>query len=111
LHVVERVADHRALGRRNPRLGDGGGDGNDFITGGAGKDTLFGGRGEDTLDGGLGNDYLNPGPDADRVIGGFENDQIFSLDGSPDTIYGDDGFDRVKTDADDLLLATEGPLA
>jgi uncharacterized delta-60 repeat protein len=88
-----------------------GGDGNDFIQSGAGKDTLFGGRGEDTLDGGLGNDYLNPGPDADRVIGGFENDQIFSLDGSPDTIYGDDGFDRVKTDPADVLTDTEALLA
>ncbi|MDB5321989.1 MAG: hypothetical protein JWN40_3620 [Phycisphaerales bacterium] len=83
----------------------------DSISGGNGRDTLFGGRGDDTLSGGNGNDYLNPGPGADHVFGDAGNDQIYALDSQPDTIDGGAGFDRAKTEPDDLLSAIEGTFA
>jgi uncharacterized delta-60 repeat protein len=95
-----------------------GGDGNDSILGGAaadsllgsnGRDTLFGGRGDDTLSGGNGNDYLSGGAGADHLFGDAGNDQIYAHDSQPDTIDGGAGFDRAKTDSDDLLTTIEGP--
>jgi uncharacterized delta-60 repeat protein len=88
-----------------------GGSGDDSLLGGAGADTLFGGKGHDTLRGGDGNDYLNGGRDTDQVFGDAGNDQIFSLDGNAETIDGGAGFDRVKSDDNDLLSTTEGLLA
>jgi uncharacterized delta-60 repeat protein len=88
-----------------------GGSGDDSLLGGAGHDTLFGGRGHDTLRGGDGNDYLNGGRDTDRVFGDAGNDQVFAVDADVETIDGGAGFDRVKSDLDDLLTGAEGPLA
>lgn len=88
-----------------------GGTGDDALDGHEGNDTLFGHLGDDTLRGGDGNDYLNGGPGADDVFGDAGNDQVFAVDGALDTIDGGVGFDRVKGDADDLLVATEGILA
>jgi Ca2+-binding RTX toxin-like protein len=85
------------------------GAGADSILGGAGHDTLFGGRGPDTLRGGGGNDYLNAGPGEDSLFGDDGNDQFFSADFTRDRIDGGAGFDRVKTDFDDLASAVEGP--
>lgn len=87
------------------------GAGNDSILGGTGNDTLFGGSGHDTLRGGDGNDYLNGGRDADRVFGDAGNDQIFAVDANVELIDGGAGFDRVKTDANDLLTGAEGLMA
>lgn len=83
----------------------------DLLLGGPGNDTLFGGGGSDTLRGGDGNDYLNGGPGADQLFGDAGNDQIFAVDAARDTIDGGAGFDRVKSDLDDVLHNTEGLLA
>jgi uncharacterized delta-60 repeat protein len=88
-----------------------GGTGDDALDGREGNDTLFGHFGADTLHGGDGNDYLNGGPDADQVFGDAGNDQVFAVDSARDTIDGGVGFDRVKSDNDDLLSNAEGLLA
>jgi uncharacterized delta-60 repeat protein len=97
-----------------------GGDGNDVILGGSaddsllggsGNDTVFGGRGADVLRGGDGNDYLNGGLGGDSVFGDGGNDQVFAVDFALDRIDGGAGFDRVKTDFDDLASGVEGLLA
>jgi Ca2+-binding RTX toxin-like protein len=88
-----------------------GGQSDDSLLGNDGADTLFGGRGRDTLRGGAGNDYLNAGPGEDSLFGDAGNDQFYSVDGVLDRIDGGAGFDRVKTDFDDLAAAVEAPLA
>jgi Ca2+-binding RTX toxin-like protein len=88
-----------------------GGAGDDALRGNAGNDTLFGGRGGDVLRGGDGNDYLNGGLGEDSVFGDGGNDQVFAVDFLRDRIDGGAGFDRVKTDFDDLASGVEGPLA
>jgi uncharacterized delta-60 repeat protein len=87
-----------------------GGSGDDSLLGGAGHDTLFGGNGHDTLRGGDGNDYLNGGRDTDQVFGDGGNDQIFAVDNNAETIDGGGGFDRVTSDADDVLTGFESLL-
>jgi uncharacterized delta-60 repeat protein len=97
-----------------------GGDGNDLLFGGAyadllqgnaGNDTLFGGQANDTLHGNEGNDYLSGGPGADQLFGDAGNDQLVSLDHAIDTLDGGTGFDRAKSDPNDLLTNTEALLA
>jgi len=73
-----------------------GGNGDDFITGGAGSDTLVGGAGVDTLVGGDGNDVF--------VFDSLDN--LFdSADSLFDTIYGGDGTDTLRIDADGFFIA------
>jgi Ca2+-binding RTX toxin-like protein len=69
------------------------------------------GGGSDVLRGPNGNDYLNGGPGADSIVGDAGNDQIFAVDGAIDQIDGGADFDRVKTDANDVLTRVEGVLA
>jgi uncharacterized delta-60 repeat protein len=88
-----------------------GGTGEDSLDGRAGDDTLFAGDAADTLRGGDGNDYLSGGPGRDAIFGDAGNDQIFAVDSAIDMIDGGAGFDRVKSDGDDLLTGTEGLLA
>jgi hypothetical protein len=81
-----------------------GGQGNDAQQGGPGNDLLVGGPGNDDQDGGAGNDavFANGGNDVSH--GGAGNDRLFALarvdvhgsgDTAGDTVYGDDGTDRI----------------
>jgi Ca2+-binding RTX toxin-like protein len=65
----------RGLGGRDSISGAGG---NDDIDGGDDDDNLFGGAGDDVVRGGAGNDFLGEG-----------------LDGQNDSLYGEDGNDRL----------------
>jgi uncharacterized delta-60 repeat protein len=88
-----------------------GGAADDSLLGGAGDDTVFGGGGNDVLRGGDGNDYLNAGLGGDSVFGDGGNDQVFAVDFALDRIDGGAGFDRAKTNFDDLASGVEGVLA
>src|SRR5436189_76708 len=54
--------------------------GNDDIDGGDDDDTLFGGAGDDIVHGGAGNDYLSEGSDG-------ENDSLFGDEGNDRLVY------------------------
>ena len=88
-----------------------GGQANDSLQGNTGDDTLFGGNGNDTLRGNQGNDYLNGGRGTDNIFGDAGNDQIFAPDNEIDTINGGPGFDRLKSDTNDIQTEIEGILA
>ncbi|UUR08106.1 beta strand repeat-containing protein [Sphingomonas glaciei] len=78
--------------------------GNDTLTGLSGNDVLDGGAGDDVVNGGAGNDILRGGDGADRLDGDFGDDQLYGgsggdvlIDrlGGSDSLYGEEGDDRL----------------
>ncbi len=88
------------------------------VTTGAGNDTVSAvgptsveaGPGNDLITLGEGNDYVDPGAGADLVrLGGGDDQLDYTSTGNrnatdPDTVYGEDGNDRIYTAAGDDLL-------
>ena len=107
------------------RLGGGGANhlqgtnGDDILCGFAGNDDLLGLAGDDYLDAGNGADHGSGGPGNDRLVGGIgpdhlaggrDGDVLCANDGvaANDTVDGEDGFDRARTDSGDIRKSIEG---
>ena len=84
--------------------------GNDDLLGLAGDDYLGAGNGADHGSGGPGNDRLVGGVGPDHLAGGRDGDVLCANDGvaANDTVDGEDGFDRARTDSGDIRKSIEG---
>jgi Ca2+-binding RTX toxin-like protein len=72
-----------------------GGDGRDLLVGGPGNDTQDGGAGNDVVFANLGNDVSHGGAGNDRLFALARGDVAGPGDTAGDTLYGDDGNDRI----------------
>lgn len=101
------VSDDRPEVPDLPRA-QGGGDGDELITGGGAGDALAGGGGNDQIDAGAGGDTLSGGPGDDAVWAGAGDDLAEGGEGA-DRLEGQDGGDSLSGGAGpDWLAGHEG---
>lgn len=82
----------------------------DELEGTATADTINGRAGFDSVLGLGGNDTLDGGPDQDFVRGGPGNDRLIeSTQGDADSLYGDEGNDRIVSKNGDFVMLDGGP--
>ena len=83
-----------------------GGGGGDAIYSLAGDDVVFGDEGRDQLWGGRGEDVLYGGPGQDTLVGRWDDDRLYTRDGTRDFVHCGHGRDVVIADARDLIDVT-----